>query len=443
MRKQNGSITQFNRKWYLRYYERRLDGGVLVRRKATHFLGEVVARAKKPPEEITKAAEDYMRSVRDCVIPAARVVSLADFVEGIYLPMVKETYRPSTHKGYGGVWRDHIKPASSMDSNSLKNIKCFHVQGWLKLIGQGELSRNSLKRIQSSLSGIFTYAKQLGFYDGVNPVQDTRINPKAAEPAETYSYTLEEIGAILDVLPEPAATAFAVAAYTGLRRGEIEGLEWPDYRDMEVLAAADESGKQRTIKLPALWVSRSIWNGRELLPKTTKSRAAVPVIRQLAERLELHRLRCGNPQTGPIFANTLGKRVSINNLLSRAILPALNRCGVCHRSDGKPHLKQEHDYVRDASLPQWHGWHACRRGLGSNLYRLGAPDKVIQLILRHSNVATTLGYYVKLNGPDGVAAMEKFEQRVDEQTAAHAAQLVQDCDGTLKTGTGATCDSVN
>ena len=32
------------------------------------------------------------------------------------------------------------------------------------------------------------------------------------------------------------------------------------------------------------------------------------------------------------------------------------------------------------------------RGLGTNLYRLGVSDKVIQAILRHSNVNVTLGY---------------------------------------------------
>jgi integrase len=102
-----------------------------------------------------------------------------------------------------------------------------------------------------------------------------------------------------------------------------------------------------------------------------------------------------SPITGAksyVYPNTHGRRVSINNLLSRVMLLVLNRCGTCRRPDGKPHLKQKHDYVRDASLPEWHGWHACRRGLGSNLYRLGAPDKVIQLILRHANVATTLAY---------------------------------------------------
>lgn len=35
-------------------------------------------------------------------------------------------------------------------------------------------------------------------------------------------------------------------------------------------------------------------------------------------------------------------------------------------------------------------------GLGTNLYRLGVPEKDIQAILRHANVDTTLTYYVKL-----------------------------------------------
>ncbi|MGD1216656.1 MAG: tyrosine-type recombinase/integrase [Terriglobales bacterium] len=38
---------------------------------------------------------------------------------------------------------------------------------------------------------------------------------------------------------------------------------------------------------------------------------------------------------------------------------------------------------------------AARRGLGSNLYRLGVPDIVIQRILRHANVSTTATYYIK------------------------------------------------
>ena len=100
---------------------------------------------------------------------------------------------------------------------------------------------------------------------------------------------------ILSLLTEPAATAFAVAAFMGLRHGEIQGLLWENYRDGEI------------------YVSRSVWNGRVSDPKTRKGRAPVPVIRQLAERLELHRLRSGNPQSGPIFANAAGKPRSLTS----------------------------------------------------------------------------------------------------------------------------------
>jgi len=41
----------------------------------------------------------------------------------------------------------------------------------------------------------------------------------------------------------------------------------------------------------------------------------------------------------------------------------------------------------------WHGWHAFRRGLATNLHQLGVVDIVIQAILRHSDVAVTRESY--------------------------------------------------
>jgi integrase len=128
-------------------------------------------------------------------------------------------------------------------------------------------------------------------------------------------------------------------------------------------------------------------------PKTQKSAAPVPVIKQLAERLEMHRLKNDNPQTGPIFVNGAKNPMSMNNVRKRIILPALNRCEKCGKSE-EDHTTA-HPFKRDERIPAWHGWHAARRGLGSNLYRLGVPDMVIQRILRHSNVATTTTYYIK------------------------------------------------
>ena len=312
-------------------------------------------------------------------------------MERVYLPWVEMYKRPSTVKGYRDIWEDHFKPLCGQVW--LKEARTYHVQGWLNQIAAAKLSRNTLKHIKSTISGIFTLAKQQDYFQGENPAHDTAIDPRASESQETYAYTLEELQTIISLLPEPAATAFAVAGFMGLRHGEIQGLLWENYRDGEI------------------YVSRSIWNGRVNDPKTRKGRAPVPVIRQLADRLGMHRLRCGNPQSGPIFANGLGRPLALGSLVNRAILPALNRCERCGKAESD-HEKADHQYRRNERIPEWHGWHAARRGLGSNLYRLGVHELVIQRILRHANVSTTASYYIKSAADDVRNAMTKLENQI-------------------------------
>jgi integrase len=69
------------------------------------------------------------------------------------------------------------------------------------------------------------------------------------------------------------------------------------------------------------------------------------------------------------------------------------------------HQKANHQYRRDRNIPEWHGWHAARRGLGRNLYRLGVPDLVIQRVLRHASVSSTATCYIKTVADDVRNAM--------------------------------------
>lgn len=66
-----------------------------------------------------------------------------------------------------------------------------------------------------------------------------------------------------------------------------------------------------------------------------------------------------NPKTGVLFRNGGGERLDTDKLAQRVIRPA----------------------VEAAGLP-WYGWHGFRRGIASNLYELGASDKIVQRILR-------------------------------------------------------------
>jgi integrase len=89
---------------------------------------------------------------------------------------------------------------------------------------------------------------------------------------------------------------------------------------------------------------------------------------------------------GFIFANARGDAMNLEALARKVIRPALAGSGV-----------------------EWHGWHAFRRGLATNLHRLGVSDKVIQQILRHANVTTTINIYVKTVSSDATAAMKALE----------------------------------
>ena len=69
--------------------------------------------------------------------------------------------------------------------------------------------------------------------------------------------------------------------------------------------------------------------------------------------------------------------------------------------------------LQAARLP-WYGWHAFRRGLASNLYAMGAQDKVVQRILRHSKPHVTKERYIKVFDRTVLEAVQKVQARIEE-----------------------------
>ena len=127
------------------------------------------------------------------------------------------------------------------------------------------------------------------------------------------------------------------------------------------------------------------------LPKTRASRDTVPVIPALAEILDEYRRSMGNPKAGMIFHSGDERPISVAKVGRRVIRPALV----------------------GTRLP-WYGWHAFRRGLASNLYALGAQDKVVQRILRHSKPHVTRERYIKVFDHTVLEAVEKVPAQIEE-----------------------------
>jgi integrase len=76
------------------------------------------------------------------------------------------------------------------------------------------------------------------------------------------------------------------------------------------------------------------------------------------------------------------------------------------------HGDEEHEFRPRKDPVEWHGWHAFRRGLASNLNELHVPDLTIQRILRHSNVATTRKAYIKIREDGVTAGMAQMEAEI-------------------------------
>jgi integrase len=163
----------------------------------------------------------------------------------------------------------------------------------------------------------------------------------------------EEARKIITIAPEPYRTMFAIAAMTGLRVGEVVGLQKQDL-DFD----------RRVIN-----VRRSAWYGSVQTVKSKASAAPVPLSDALATLLKGY-LEAWKPNPeGFLFVNRNGRLYSAKKVVEYGLWPALDK------------LK----------LPRA-GMHAFRHSHASLLMDVGANPTVTRDQMRDSDSKVTLAY---------------------------------------------------
>jgi len=383
MGEQKGRVFHKGPSWFVQYRDNVLQpDGTIKRKQVCQKLKVDFGGEYKTEKSVRPFVAEILAPLNAGLLNPQSTMTVAKFVDTVYLPeFVEKQLRPATRKQYRDVWRNHLKVR--VGSLTLRGFRTVHGESILANIAeQAKLGRSSLRHCKAFLSGAFKQAKRLGVLDGLNPMQDTSLPRVAESEQDTYAYSLPEISTMLSVLAEPERTVVLLAAFTGLRKSEIRGLRWSDFDGVQ------------------LTVNRSRWNKTESEPKTRRSKAPIPVVRQLVEALEKHRLRSGvlAQQNAPIFQNGTGTPLHLDNLARRVLVPAFA-----------------------AKKIGWHGWHAFRRGLATNLHALGVEDKTIQAILRHSTLALTMNVYVKTVGESQTNALDSLA----EMCNASATETIQ------------------
>jgi integrase len=191
-----------------------------------------------------------------------------------------------------------------------------------------------------------------------------RVGRKCAPPMRQ-----EDVTALLKVVPANVALAFALAAYAGLRAGEVRALRWWDV----------------DLRAGLIRVRRALSHGVESTPKSGEARP-VPICAPLRALLEA----APKPRKDPHarVALTKHKREWGETGLTQAFARAL---------------------VKAKLTGEW-SFHDLRRFCATELERLGAPLSAVQKILGHADVTTTM-IYIGVVERDLHTAMALFGQK--------------------------------
>jgi integrase len=226
----------------------------------------------------------------------------------------------------------------------------------------GKLSRKSIINVLGVLTAVLTYAEKRNIRVP-NLSRASLVIGGDRESTEAVYFKQADVQRILQMAREPYRTIFTLAAVTGLRAGELLGLTVADIDFDRNLIHPRKQADDRTREL------------REL--KTKKSSSPVPITDETAAILRryLKDPWKENPQ-GLLFPNRRGRPCKRANIVKFGLWPILKKLG----------------------LPTHHaGLHAFRHGLGTALANARVSPKVVQSILRHTDIKTTLRFYVHVD----------------------------------------------
>jgi integrase len=269
---------------------------------------------------------------------------------------------------------------------SLSQLGVEAYQTFVAALSQ-RVARKTLLNVLGTLSTMLKTARKWGYTCQPLQLSELVIPQEKDKDAQRF-FSAEEVKRIIAEVREPFSTMFATLGMTGIRAGELLGLEVEDL-DFE----------RRLI-----FIRRSAWRGRLQTTKSKASKAALPMPEPLAailrEYLETWR---PNPMR-LLFMNRRGRAFNANKVRTLGLHPVLERLGI----------------------PRC-GLHAFRHTHSSLLLDVGAPSTVAQAQLRHSDARITLGIYGHVVGDSQRNAVEKVAQllRPDAPKSAESSEWIQ------------------
>jgi integrase len=273
-----------------------------------------------------------------------------------WLEGVKIDRTPNTHSCYERAVRLHVNP--HIGGIRLQQLEPMHVQGLYATLAKKGASPRLRQLVHAVLHKALKTAVKWRMVR--SNAADAVDRPNVARK-EMHVPTPEQMHALLDAArTHRLYPLIALALTTGMRQGELFGLEWNDF-DLD----AGTVFVQRTLE-------ELQGKFRLKAPKSAAGRRRIELPAVAVAALREHRkaMLAEGHIAGPVFCDGDGGYLRKSNFIRRVYAPLLKAAGL-------PHFR----------------FHDLRHGHATMMLALGENPKVVQERLGHAQISLTLDTY--------------------------------------------------
>jgi integrase len=369
------------------------------RKRSVHGGGSVFQRkdgrweAKFKVEETGKYKSLYAKSERDAyklleeaklqqkqgVLATGPQQTVKQFLEYWLEDVEKPAVRLRTYIGNSIVVYKHLIPG--LGHIKLQKLTAQQVQAYYARKLREGTSASRIRRFQAVLHKALAHAKRIRLVS-FNVTEDVEL-PKAEKPKHVVLMPEQARVLLNEAEKWGLEILLALALSTGMRQGEILGLRWSDI----------------DLVKGTLQVSRTVdcvpgYHFVEGEPKTKSSKRTILLPRFLIELLKRHHVRQAE-QRSKVGAKWVDRDLVFPNEVGDFVHATTLR----HRF---------YQILADAGLPKMR-FHDLRHSAATILISMGVPPNVVQDLLGHSDIATTLGIYGAVLPSMQKEAMDKMD----------------------------------
>lgn len=289
--------------------------------------------------------------------------------------LASQDVRASSHRNYTSALN---RIYATLGSRQLASLRPSELQAWRRGLDLAESTRANTATILAMMLSA-AVADGLLVKSPMPPGKRGSSTGRVVDPAELL--TLEQVRAWDAKLPEHARGLAIVAAATGLRQGELLGLQ---VEDVDFLRGQVQVRRQLLVQE----------KGRPYGPtKTAAGVRTVPLSTEAGEAIGRHLALYPAADGESIFRSSWGSRWSAS---------AFHGCwSGAHKA---------------AKLPEWATWHSLRDVAASALIRGGVDVRSVMVILGHGTAEETLRTYSRL-WPDAQDVARKTLDRLWSEPA--------------------------